>query len=300
MDKEHARFILSSFRPDGADVADPDFAAALTLAMENRELGEWLASQRAFDAAFAQALGSIDLPEHLREDLLACLAAERGDFPQAEDSSDAAWIGALASIKPPASLRADILWAMEQTATPAAAPVISSRFSFRKFAIPMAAAAGIALAFFMTRSPNTGIAANGQSLPVGVVQASFVKTFTSPSFDLEKKASDHAALIRDLRARNLPCCDHLPPGLMNAKGIGCRELVINGKRGSLLCFQTTSHGIVHMIVFRRSDVSGDFPEMEQALFAQTQGWESARWSHGDQICLVMSPRQETTPLSTLF
>ena len=75
MDKEEARFILRSFRPDGADVNDADFAEALALAMENRELGEWLASERAFDAAFAKALGSIDLPEHLREDIIACLPA---------------------------------------------------------------------------------------------------------------------------------------------------------------------------------------------------------------------------------
>ena len=50
MDKEQARFILRSFRPDGADVNDQDFAEALALATANRELGEWLAAERAFDA----------------------------------------------------------------------------------------------------------------------------------------------------------------------------------------------------------------------------------------------------------
>ncbi len=80
MDNEQARFILRSFRPDGADAGDPDFAEALKLAMENRELGEWLASERAFDAEFANALGTVDLPENLREDIMACLAAERGTF----------------------------------------------------------------------------------------------------------------------------------------------------------------------------------------------------------------------------
>src|SRR5688572_23854163 len=109
MDKEQARFILRSFRPDGADAEDPDFAEALRIATENRELGEWLASERAFDAEFARALGTVDLPENLREDIIACLAAERGDFPQAEDATDAAWIGAFASIQPPASLRDEVL-----------------------------------------------------------------------------------------------------------------------------------------------------------------------------------------------
>ena len=80
MDREQARFVLQSFRPDGADAGDPDFAEALKLALENRELGEWLASERAFDAEFAIALSSVDLPGNLREDIFACLAGERGDF----------------------------------------------------------------------------------------------------------------------------------------------------------------------------------------------------------------------------
>jgi hypothetical protein len=35
--------ILGSYRPDGADASDPDFAEALHLAAADRELGEWLA-----------------------------------------------------------------------------------------------------------------------------------------------------------------------------------------------------------------------------------------------------------------
>ena len=133
MDKEQARFILRSFRPDGADSSDADFAEALKLAMENRELGEWLAHERAFDAAFATALGSVQLPENLREDILACLAVERGDFPQADDSTDAEWIGILATVKPPPELRGRILAAMDRTVAEkevvAKPPVIFWRFA---------------------------------------------------------------------------------------------------------------------------------------------------------------------------
>ncbi len=39
MDKERAKFVLQSFRPDGADVDDIDFAEALVLATKDRELG---------------------------------------------------------------------------------------------------------------------------------------------------------------------------------------------------------------------------------------------------------------------
>ena len=57
-------------------------ADALALATENRELGEWLAQERAFDATFANALSSVTLPETLREDILGCLAGERGEVPR--------------------------------------------------------------------------------------------------------------------------------------------------------------------------------------------------------------------------
>ena len=53
MDKEQAKFILESFRPDGADAHDETFAAALQLAVEDRDLCEWLTHERSTDAKFA-------------------------------------------------------------------------------------------------------------------------------------------------------------------------------------------------------------------------------------------------------
>ena len=46
MDNQRAQFILQSFRSDGADAHDSDFVVALSLATEDRELGEWLARER--------------------------------------------------------------------------------------------------------------------------------------------------------------------------------------------------------------------------------------------------------------
>ena len=286
MDKEQARFILRSFRPDGTDAGDPDFAGALKLAMENRELGEWLAGERAFDAAFAAALGSVDLPENLRGEILACLAGKRGEFPQAEDANDAAWIGALAMIQPPASLREEVIAAMDRTVMNGSVPANVSRF--RRAAIPLAAAAGIALAFLITRPAGPATVARHPAVPIEVVQASLVRTYESPSFDLEEKREDHQALIRHLKGRGLPCPDGLPPGLQNVRAIGCRELVVEGKRGSLVCFLADGNGVVHLVIFRREDVKGDLPPRESPVFAQSGDWSSARWEEGGKVFLVMS------------
>jgi len=289
MDKEQARFVLRSFRPDGADVNDADFAEALALAMENRELGEWLAKERAFDAAFAEALGSIDLPENLREDIIACLAGERGDFPQAEDASDSLLIGAFASIQPPPFLREELIAAMDRTAAKAENVVVApgGRSFWRKAGIPLAAAAGIALAFVFTRSNEVTRLAHSGHVSAEFVQASFIKTFESPDFDLEKKQTDHTVLVQHLRDRKLPCPSELPPGLENVDAIGCRELLIDGKRGSVICFNVSATGVTHLVIFKRGDMEGNFPERAKALMKQNGKWASAQWQDGDKAYIMM-------------
>lgn len=296
MDKEQARFILRSFRPDGADVNDQDFAEALALAMENRELGEWLANERAFDAAFAKALASVELPENLRHDILGCLAGEHGGFPQAEDSRDAALIGAIASIHAPPRLRDEILAAMDRTAQ--VGTVV--RPVWKRFTLPMAAAAGVALAFFLTRENDApSIVANAGPVPVDVVQAGFIRTFESPLFSLDEQREDHRELIANLKSRKLPCPGCLPPGLANVKGIGCRELVIDGKIGSLICFDERENGIVHLVIFRREDVCGTLPRRDHPDFAQKGYWAAARWEDGCNVFILIG-NTDLKKLASLF
>lgn len=287
MDREQARFVLQSFRPDGADAGDPDFAEALKLALENRELGEWLASERAFDAGFAVALGSVDLPGHLREDIFASLAGERGDFPQAEDMNDAAWIGALASLQPPVFFRDRVIAAMERTGN---REVVRVSF-LRRAAIPLAAAAGIALAFFITRPARPTALVRSGPVPIEAVQAGFIRTYQSPLFSLDEKREDHQLLVRHLQKRKLPCADCLPRGLRNVKGIGCRELVIDGKRGSLICFDERENGVVHVVIFRREDVCGELPEKNRPRMAQNGDWASAQWQDGENVFVAISHTQ---------
>ncbi len=302
MDKEQARFVLRSFRPDGADAGDPDFAEALKLALENRELGEWLAHERAFDASFAQALGAVDLPSNLRDDILACLAVERGDFPQAEDTADASWIGALASIQPPAGLRDELLAAMDRTVVRTVEKIAPRKISlFRRLAVPLAAAAGIALAVIVTRQEQQApqVIAKSGRLPLEVVQAGFVKTFESPQFALEEKNPQHGVLVSHLRSEKLPCPNWLPPGLEKAAGLGCRELVIDGKRGSLICFNRGDQGVVHLIIFLRQDLEGDFPEASHPAFATNGDWSNACWQRDGKVYVLMGQTPETE-ISGLF
>ena len=306
MDKEQAKFILGSYRRGGDAVNDGDFAEALALATDNRELGEWLANERAMDDSFAKALASIALPDTLREDILGCLHGERHDFPDAEGQQDAAMIGALASVQIPGKLRGDILAAMQRSTPKAAAeamaiPQASTRIVpfWKLYSIPLAAAAGIALAFILTPGTEPSSLASNKRVPLEVVQAGFINTYESPTFALEVKQDNKDALVENLKARSLPCPCCLPPGLEGAKSIGCRELTINGKHGSVICFEQKEMGVVHLVIFRRGDIDGQCKNLEAPCYESRGPWSIARWQNTENVFILIG-NAKTEEMKKLF
>lgn len=298
MDKEQAKFILGSYRPGSDAFNDGDFAEALTIAADNRELGEWLAKERAMDDNFTKALASIPLPLHLREDIVGCLDGERHDFPDVDSHQDAAMIGALASVQAPNRLRGDILAAMQRSApniASQAAPqvAVTPQASadivpfWKRFSIPIAAAAGIALALILTPGQEPSPLATKKRVPLEVVQAGFINTYESPSFALEVKKEDKDALVENLKSRSLPCPCCLPPGLEGASSIGCRELTINGKHGSVICFQQKDIGIVHLVIFRRGDIDGQCKNLEAPCYDNKGSWSIARWQNTENVFILI-------------
>ncbi|MDP3072982.1 MAG: hypothetical protein Q8N18_22000 [Opitutaceae bacterium] len=95
MNNDEAQFILSAYRPDGRDAADPQFAVALAQAERDPELRVWLERQRAFDRTVAERLGSIAPPAGLRE---AILAGARASQPRRAWWAQPVWLAAAAAI----------------------------------------------------------------------------------------------------------------------------------------------------------------------------------------------------------
>jgi len=280
------------------DAENPDFAEALAWAAKDRELGEWLARERSRDADFATALNSVGIPPVLREEILVGLAMERGDAVVYPDRFDVSVIGAMASIRPPSNLRGEILSAMERTA---AEPVKARRWWH--YGLPVAAAAGIALAFLATRSneagdqpvvdnpeltaPSGGVVPVVASLPIGKVEEEFIKTFETPGFKLDLNNPDHHALFDHLKSAKLPCPNRcLPKGLKEIPGLGCRELDVEGKKGALVCFKQ-ENDVVHLMVFKRCDVRCKLPKEGQPAFDKHGKWTVARWSDEDWVFVLM-------------
>lgn len=271
MDKEQARFILQSFRPDGADAKDPDFAEALALAAEDRDLGDWLAVERAQDAAFAAALNGLEIPDELRENILSVL---RGDAAEGDFSGmDAAFIGALASVNPPEGLRDQIVAAMkvETTSEPVAVSFTSEETSalgggesdakrassrvqnwMKSAAVAAALVLGAFVAFEMTEKeePIRG------GITLSELEHSSIQYVSSESA-LQHSGGEIADLNAFFTANNIPTFSQsdLPPGLtaVDTKAIGCTLLNLGEKNASLICFNKDGD-IVHLVVVRRADL----------------------------------------------
>ncbi len=77
MDNREAKFILSTYRPDGQDANDPSFAAALEQARRDPMLERWFRDAVSFDAAVTEKLRAIGTPADLRENILAGVKVSR-------------------------------------------------------------------------------------------------------------------------------------------------------------------------------------------------------------------------------
>jgi hypothetical protein len=288
MDKEAAKFLLQSFRPDGADASDADFADALLLASTNRELGEWLMHERAFDAKFAEALERVTLPHGLRESVLLTMSHDAALMPDA--LLDPFMFDALAAFPVPCHLRDRVIESMTQTA--AKQRPSTNRW---RFALPFAAAAGIAMAFLLGENKSSPVAQFDEGkISVSALEAGFVSAIGSPKFHLDQKGDETKQLIAHLRKHGLPCgAGHLPPGLVGVKGLGCCELKIAGKRGSLFCFDDVS-GTVHLIIFKRNDVSGNLPEATNPEIDQSGAWAKACWQKDGYAFALMGMRSPSS------
>jgi hypothetical protein len=68
-----AKFLLSAYRPNGADARDPVFEEALQRAQYDPELASWFRDERNFDRVISSKLRSIAPPSNLEAAILAGL-----------------------------------------------------------------------------------------------------------------------------------------------------------------------------------------------------------------------------------
>lgn len=282
MDKDNARFLLQSFRPDGADATDPDFADALALAAADRELGEWLADERAEDAAMATALSHIEIPADLRDGLLTSLAEGADDALPTFDEDDHLIADALSHIAPPAGLREQILTAMDvesKVVTPPASIWTSRRW--KKVASLGSIAAMLVLGLLLAFGGNTRAIASDNNQ---AVHQSSIKMLSAPLFSLDLRNKDHSAIFSWLEGEDLPTPPRLPEGLKDLPGVGCKKLTVGTEtpNGSLICFRKENGTIVHLILMEKRtlpfQIVNPMGEKEICTDCVDTGWAVTEWA----------------------
>lgn len=301
MDKEQARFILQSFRPDGADAGDPEFAEALGLAAADRELGDWLARERAQDAAFASALADVAIPEDLRESILTVLGG--GGVESEWTPMDEAFVGALASVRAPAGLRDQILTAMAVEAGGGLAEAPRRTWNWLRTASIAAALVLGAWVAFQVPGGSGGGSELTTLTPVALERGA-IDALDSKTFELKWKNPDHAELFEILAKHKLPTPKALPEGLKGAPAVGCRLLQVEGHNASLVCFRMKDSGMIHLVVVDLDEVDGD----EFGLLAEVKkkcrqcpksGWTRVSW-HDDERAFMLLGKMKPEEMLEAF
>lgn len=311
MDKEQARFILQSFRPDGADAKDPDFAEALAVAAEDRELGRWLADERAQDGDFATALSEVELPDGLREHILEVLLGEEAAGESGE--LDASLITALAEVQPPDGLRDQIVTAMKvEHGTPArpargrVAPVRRGGW-LKSAALAAAIVLGAFVAFELT--PTTS-QQDGTGEPISLASLEHLSIARIADGPGELRTGNSVQVLNAyLGSQKSPTVrsGELPPGLSGVPAVGCRLLKLGEKKASLLCFDKEGQA-VHLVVVRRQDLGeAELATLDAMKKGSEHCWQCpktkfsvASWGDDDKAFVLLSRTDPDLLLSTFF
>jgi len=305
MEIQQAKIILSNFRPNGQDASDADFSEALALAAQDRHLGEWLAVERAKDAAFSEALNSVTIPDGLRSEILAAINDDV--FIESDPEIDEAFINAFADVKPPEGLRDQILFAMEQGEVDK--KVVKGKFGMWKFA-PYAAAAVVAILgvlVFVPRGPAPSLVdayrddPNDASVHAFNIQQTVGMKLVRD--DVKLVSNNYTESLKWLEGKNLPITE-IPESLKSMRCMGASEISIGeGVEGSLVRFMSAEGKEVNMLVIANENVSplSNLPvtkteSVDDAYFCANCDYWISRMQSKDATVILLSETEKDSAL----
>ena len=321
MDREQARFVLRSFRPDGADSGDPDFEEALAVAADDRELGEWLAVEREQDASVAASLKDLTIPSSLRSSILAALKADAAgnesgsgapvvDTTENLSDQESSPAGSLVFEGPPEELKEQTLTVLKveiagkPMAVAAAGGQPAEEVSMREQGWLKAAVAAVLLvlgafvAFELTSSSFDPREGQGETIALRVLEnEAIAEVVRQGIFPLQSgRLQEHQAWIRENNAPGFHL-DELPEGISEGKPVGCRLFMVGTTRISHVCFDMKGSR-AHLVVVRSEDLKagdlGKFGERGQDHCRQCRdtGVSVISWQGKDQIYLLLAKLKE--------
>lgn len=282
MNNDQAKCLLSLYRHDGRDAADPMFHDALEQARRDPELANWLEQQRAFDRQAHNALASVTPPAHLRQAVMATVHAElAGGRPEAAvDSTGSARHAPTGHHRSHGKSR--VRWL----------PAFGSGTAL----LAAAAAAVAILAMVILPQPQPQPAVH--TSPPGAVDlaAQLVEFKERGDLTLGRLAPSLSELRQWLREQQAPHDFAIPAGLTAHDGLGCQALEINGTPVALICFDLGEDLVVHLFAVRLDNLESapaNRPEWQRHGRYPTAVWSSG----GHAFVLLGSHRKTGEPLA---
>lgn len=308
---EQAKVLLSNFRPNGMDSQDPDFAEALQLATQNRELGEWLANERSQDDKFANALQSIQIPSSLKDEILTAI---EGEVEIAEDPElDALFQQAIKSVKPAKGLKDQILVAMDKEYELATENKIIHLWKV----LPFAAAALVALSVILIIPKNSDNKTIVLSDKIESISPKLnpIESNTIKSYDIQRTvgrklindgihlvSNNYLDSIKWLKKERLPTFE-ISDKLKTMTCVGCSKVEIaEGIEASIVRFLTLDNKEVNLLVIPESLVtdldelpkSQNITQLDSYFCPECKYWIARMKSEGSVVIVLSKLDKQDT------
>jgi hypothetical protein len=256
MDRQRIIDILEAYRPGEDLESDPEVRQALELAAKDPELSQLRQKIQAFDAAFSESLGSIEVPEGLQYQILAAAKARRE--PPVETARE------------PESI---FRWFYPATFAAAAAIVILLALSFTFWNRPGAP------------GENPVLAASGIEV---VDTAQKLYSALSPSYR-PREGND---VLKYLASNGGSVPASLPGNIAFDESFACDVIDVDGDKVSIICFKAPDNSkSMHLFTFRRSDYP-DFVIPDAPMMRQDGDACCATWADEEQIHVLYSDKGE--------
>jgi hypothetical protein len=263
MNRQRIVEILESYRPGEGLEADPEVRNALEQAAADPELGEIRQQISDFDAAFAQKLNEVEVPEGLQQQILAAARQQQS------------------AVEPESSSPKTISWWFHPAAfSAAAAIIILLALSFAFFDRPVATEDVPPL---VTSDPLTTTAKS--------LYASLNPAFKS------RDGSEVLAYLQSKSNGKIPV--NLPGDIAWDESFACDVVEVDGNKVSIVCFRAPDKSrSMHLFTFLKAD----FPEVKVSARPQLRDEGKAccaTWENDDMIHVLYSDKGQDNLLAVL-
>lgn len=244
---EDPRLILSARRPSGEDDQEPEMAAALVDARNNRALADWAAKEADVDRKFADSLRTVQPPAGLRDRILtgARVSSRSG-------GSEGGWF--------------------ERRA-----------FGILRYSDLVAIAAifvmlCVALAYnYFNQTPD--------ERPWQLVAAAKAAEIEAGTVLIEHEDSQYASTAGWLGERAAPAMTTLPTGLKTSPLFGCSTMKWNGKPMSITCFSLGAGKEAHLVCVDARNIPDSLSAVP--IWTEVGGYTTAQWTDDGKAYMLM-------------